>query len=369
MSALHKPARHSSRMYDYGAGAIDYSSTTSLASLLGNTANAGSRFSEAPSVSVADASRETLHPGRDSPPRSSRRRSGRGSGRRRGGGGGPGSIQAPLLPAALVPHHQRRARRAVATLFMTLYPVVKAIAQLVVDRIMLNVDVAVITAPQTGSLALALQGVVTPIGIFAATNQHYMEGGRDAEHALELLHARTGSLRTTASASSIGTALLSNLSLAQGNNGLTTVGWSTTTSPALDLDMNFDPSSLFMLARVLAVQAGESTEQIDGIVQLGGYKYVRADHDGRDAELPAARARAPDRAEDRERRGDGIDTVLISDPGEAAFTTTLTGSITNAGPFDAQAANFALHRTGPTSLVTTTILTSIALHQLRQQST
>lgn len=31
----------------------------------------------------------------------------------------------------------------------------------------------------------------------------------------------------------------------------------------------------------------------------------------------------------------GVDTVLISDPEQTQFTTTLAGSITNAGPFDA----------------------------------
>lgn len=38
--------------------------------------------------------------------------------------------------------------------------------------------------------------------------------------------------------------------------------------------MNFDPNALFTLTRVLAVEAGESTAQLDGIVALGGYHYV-----------------------------------------------------------------------------------------------
>lgn len=53
-------------------------------------------------------------------------------------------------------------------------------------------------------------------------------------------------------------------------------GKSTTTSPPLDLDMNFDPSMLFTLTRVLAVQAGLDPTPLDGIVALGGYNYVSA---------------------------------------------------------------------------------------------
>lgn len=38
-----------------------------------------------------------------------------------------------------------------AMLFVLLYPLVKAIAQLVVDRSVLNIDVAAITSPQNGT--------------------------------------------------------------------------------------------------------------------------------------------------------------------------------------------------------------------------
>ncbi|KAI5120964.1 hypothetical protein M0805_006636 [Coniferiporia weirii] len=55
----------------------------------------------------------------------------------------------------------------------------------------------------------------------------------------------------------------------------------TSTSPALDLAMNLDPSSIFSVTRALAVDAGLDTEQLDGIVALGGYSYVRTtDQDG-----------------------------------------------------------------------------------------
>jgi hypothetical protein len=53
-------------------------------------------------------------------------------------------------------------------------------------------------------------------------------------------------------------------------------GKSTTTSPPLDLNMNFDPPTLFTLTRVLAVQAGLDPTPLDGVVALGGYSYVTA---------------------------------------------------------------------------------------------
>ena len=51
-------------------------------------------------------------------------------------------------------------------------------------------------------------------------------------------------------------------------------GNSTTDSPNLDLNMNMDPASLFTVTRILAQEAGESTEQLDAIVALGGYTYL-----------------------------------------------------------------------------------------------
>ena len=51
-------------------------------------------------------------------------------------------------------------------------------------------------------------------------------------------------------------------------------GNSTTASPALDLNLNMDPQSLFTVTRVLAEQAGLKTAQLDAIVDLGGYHYL-----------------------------------------------------------------------------------------------
>lgn len=58
------------------------------------------------------------------------------------------------------------------------------------------------------------------------------------------------------------------------NTSFTTAGNRNTTSPSLDLDLNFDPSALLTLTRRLAVEAGESTAQLDGITAIGGYKYL-----------------------------------------------------------------------------------------------
>jgi hypothetical protein len=52
-------------------------------------------------------------------------------------------------------------------------------------------------------------------------------------------------------------------------------GRSTTNSPNLDLEMNMDPAALFTVTRLCAVAAGLSTQQLDGIVGIGGYKYLQ----------------------------------------------------------------------------------------------
>lgn len=49
---------------------------------------------------------------------------------------------------------------------------------------------------------------------------------------------------------------------------------STTTSPQLDLDMNFDPAALFTVTRALAVEAGLDVAPLDQIVALAGIQYL-----------------------------------------------------------------------------------------------
>ncbi|KIJ47323.1 hypothetical protein M422DRAFT_164299, partial [Sphaerobolus stellatus SS14] len=174
-------------------------------------------------------------------------------------------------------------------------------------------------------------------------------------------------------------------------------GKKTTESPTLDFNMNLDPPIIFTLLRRLAVQAGQDTTQIDGIVALGGITYVSST-DADNAHINTKRADAStfanfdlpsfvDKAftqlqSDIELTsavsiGDyatslqftqssvpvktdeslnmllpilaqpivqkiitgselSIDTVIISNPQQTSFVTALKGSITNAGPFDAE---------------------------------
>ncbi|KAH7915074.1 hypothetical protein BJ138DRAFT_1122997 [Hygrophoropsis aurantiaca] len=171
-------------------------------------------------------------------------------------------------------------------------------------------------------------------------------------------------------------------------------GKSTTTSPALDLNMNFDPPTLFTLTRVLAVQAGLDPTQLDGIVALGGIEYVTAttadsgpENQRRDniytnfnlpnfVDAAFKQLRSDVQLSTELTIGEyattlnytqlsvpittdsslnlilpvlaqpivqkivsgtvlGVDTVLISNPQQTSFGTQLNGSITNAGPFDA----------------------------------
>jgi len=69
-----------------------------------------------------------------------------------------------------------------------------------------------------------------------------------------------------------------NLSLGSINmstvSNFSAAGKQTTMSPPLNLAMNYDPSTLFTLTRVLAVDAGLDVAPLDGIVALGGYQYV-----------------------------------------------------------------------------------------------
>jgi len=61
----------------------------------------------------------------------------------------------------------------------------------------------------------------------------------------------------------------------EASSNFSSAGKSTTTSPNLDVDLNLDPAALFTVTRLCAVAAGLSTEQLDGIVELGGYTYLQ----------------------------------------------------------------------------------------------
>lgn len=92
---------------------------------------------------------------------------------------------------------------------------------------------------------------------------------------VDLVNPFTSALDITQVTSSV-TSHSINLGTITTATNFTAAGKMSSTSPTLDLSLNFDPPSLFTLTRVLDVDAGEDTTQLDGIVALGGYKYVSA---------------------------------------------------------------------------------------------
>ncbi|KAI0268735.1 hypothetical protein BC834DRAFT_651204 [Gloeopeniophorella convolvens] len=182
------------------------------------------------------------------------------------------------------------------------------------------------------------------------------------------------------------------------STNFTSAGKATTNSPMLDLDLNMDPPTLFTVTRLCAIAAGLSTEQLDGIVQLGGYQYVQST----DNSSAAANTKKRDniytgfnlpnfvdtafkqlhsdvQVEADVQIGDymttlqytqpaiptktdqtlnfllpvlaqpivqkivsgsalGVNNVLITNPSDNSFSTKLSGSITQSGPFDAEIA-------------------------------
>ena len=60
----------------------------------------------------------------------------------------------------------------------------------------------------------------------------------------------------------------------EASTNFTSAGRSTTNSPNFDIRLNMGPAALFTVTRLYAVAAGLSTEQLDGIVDIGGYKYL-----------------------------------------------------------------------------------------------
>ncbi|KAK7064212.1 hypothetical protein R3P38DRAFT_3165227 [Favolaschia claudopus] len=168
----------------------------------------------------------------------------------------------------------------------------------------------------------------------------------------------------------------------------TNPGKTTTTSPNLDLDMNFDPSTLFSLTRRLALEANLDVAPLDQIVELGDISYLPA---ASTSSSPVKRGIRRDnlftQTAFKKLKSDvelttgvtigdyattltytqsslttktdqslnlilpilaqpivqkivggsllNLDTVLISDAKQTSFTSKLNGAITNAGPFDA----------------------------------
>lgn len=114
-----------------------------------------------------------------------------------------------------------------------------------------------------------------------------------------------------------------NLGTIQAATNFPASGLSTTTSPVLELNLNFDHPTLFTLLRRLAVQAGEATDQIDQIVALGGIQYVPStDADG--AKLPHKRHGR------RHGRRANIFTCVYSYPSYFRSDAAVGGSISRA---------------------------------------
>ena len=74
-------------------------------------------------------------------------------------------------------------------------------------------------------------------------------------------------------------------------------GKAVTASPPIPLHVNMYPPDIFGLLRALAVQAGEDTKQLDGIVQLAGYSYSKTT-DANNDRKPSKRSMPEDAVED-----------------------------------------------------------------------
>ncbi|CDO73852.1 hypothetical protein BN946_scf185016.g9 [Trametes cinnabarina] len=223
-------------------------------------------------------------------------------------------------------------------------------------------------------------------------------GNNTAHATVSLANPFTAGLVITQVASNVSYQGI-NLGTIQTATNFTSPGKATSASPALDLDMNMDPQSLFTVTRLLAQEAGLSTAQLDAIVQLGGYHYLqtngaaitstttskRADNGSlfqgfdlpsyvdqaftklsTDVELTAGvmigdyattlQYTQPNVTTKTDKSLNlilpilaqpivqkivsgsilGIDTVIIKDVQQNSFGTSLKGSITQAGPFDAK---------------------------------
>jgi hypothetical protein len=90
---------------------------------------------------------------------------------------------------------------------------------------------------------------------------------------VDLANPFTSGITITKISSNVSTFGLS-LGTIQFNTDFAAPGKKTTTSPVLDLNLNFNPSVMFTLTRALAVEAGEDPTPLDGITQLGGINYL-----------------------------------------------------------------------------------------------
>ncbi|KAH9083581.1 hypothetical protein EDB83DRAFT_2511885 [Lactarius deliciosus] len=216
-----------------------------------------------------------------------------------------------------------------------------------------------------------------------------------AHVSVALVNPFTAGLLITSIRSTVSTHGIS-LGTIETSTNFTSTGKSTVISPSLDIGLNMDPAALFTVTRLCAVSAGLSTEQLDGIVQLGGYQYLqvtggnssgatkkRRDNLYTGFNLPNyvdtafKQLHSDVQLEADVQIGDykttlqftqpsvptstdqtlnlllpllaqpivqkivsgstlGVNNVLITNPTANSFGTKLSGSITQAGPFDAE---------------------------------
>jgi len=95
-----------------------------------------------------------------------------------------------------------------------------------------------------------------------------------ARVSVALANPFTAALSVTGVRSNVSTLGIS-FGTIEASTNFTCAGRSTTNSPNLDINLNVDPAALFTVTHACAVAAGLSTEQLDGIVDIGGYKYLQ----------------------------------------------------------------------------------------------
>ncbi|KAH9038716.1 hypothetical protein EDB85DRAFT_2072661 [Lactarius pseudohatsudake] len=256
---------------------------------------------------------------------------------------------------------------------------------------------SLLQAFETINLNVTLPGLKTNLLSSAALTVLPTTGRENniAHVSVALVNPFTAGLLITNIRSTVSTHGIS-LGTIETSTNFTSTGKSTVISPNLDIDLNMDPAALFTVTRLCAISAGLSTEQLDGIVQLGGYRYLqvtggnssgatkkRRDNLYTGFNLPNfvdtafKQLHSDVQLEADVQIGDykttlqftqpsiptstdqtlnlllpilaqpivqkivsgstlGVNNVLIANPTANSFGTKLSGSITQAGPFDAE---------------------------------
>ncbi|KAI9442265.1 hypothetical protein H4582DRAFT_1809416 [Lactarius indigo] len=135
---------------------------------------------------------------------------------------------------------------------------------------------SLLQAFETINLNVTLPGLKTNLLSSAALTILPTTGRENniAHVSVALVNPFTAGLLVTGIRSTVSTHGIS-LGNIETSTNFTSMGKSTVTSPSLDLGLNMNPAVLFTVTRLCAVSAGLTTEQLDGIVQLGGYQYLQ----------------------------------------------------------------------------------------------